>query len=123
MISWLVGSAPVVPIAAYDATGNLFTDPAFSGMVSKVVFGSALPAPLNLAAFFFTYLNRVSFALSVVGSNVISNSVLLQIQPPALLLDNPWLILGDAINGKLNSFRLGWSSQLNTIPATALVGA
>jgi len=122
LISWLSGGSPVAPIAAYDANGNPTTSPAFSGMVSRLVFGASLPTPANLAAFFFTYIDRISFSLSVIDSNVISNSVLLQIQPPPLIPNDPWLILDDAINGKLDSFRLGWSNQFNTTPSTALVG-
>jgi hypothetical protein len=42
---------------------------------------------------------------------------------PSLDQDNPWLILDDTVNGKLDSFRLGWSHQFDTTPGTALVGA
>jgi hypothetical protein len=88
-------------------------NPSFTGSAVKLVFGVALPSSPYLAGYFFAYIDRVTLYLSVIDSNVISNSVMLQMQPPTPT-SNPWLILNDAINGILNSFRLGWSNQFSS---------
>ncbi len=115
------GSA-VQPIEAHDASGVKNTDPNFSQSVVNLVFATALPSLPSTAAFFVTYVDRITFALAVADTNLKSNSVMLQITP-SLDQDNPWLILDDTVNGKLDSFRLGWSHQFDTTPGTALVGA
>lgn len=114
--------AAMQPIEARDAVGVKNTDANFSNMATRLVFASALPSLPSTAAFFVTYVERVTFSLAVAGSNLKSNSVMLQITP-SLDQDNPWLILDDTVNGKLDSFRLGWSHQFDTTPGTALVGA
>ena len=92
-------------------------------MISKLVYAEALPTPLNLSGYFFSYSDYVSLSLEVVDSNITSNPVMLEIEPPATVFDSPWLILDNAINGILDTFRLGATADdIITTPIIPLVG-
>jgi hypothetical protein len=118
----LNGSSPVYPMEAYDSTGKKHTDAGFNGAVVKLVYSAALPSAANIAACFIAFVDRVTMLLQAVESGAKSNSIMLQMAPPELqVADDPWITLDDAVNGKLDSFRLGWSHQFDT-PNLALVG-
>lgn len=101
----------VVPIDAKDVDGHSFTSSAFNGNVRSLVYPSALPdggSINNVGAYFITFIQRVLIRMQLVGSDLFSNYILLQMQTPTLIFENPWLILNDSIQGLLNQFRLGF---------------
>lgn len=121
---WGTSTAPVVPITALDAQGHAYDSQLFSGMVHALVFATSIPqtisgasgyqsgsfasGPGSVGAYFLTFLQRAAIQVQVVGSDVISNSVLLQMALSPILL-TPWLILDSATQGLLNQFRLGYT--------------
>jgi hypothetical protein len=120
------GKTLLRPIQALDAAGKNYDDPAFDGAVKRLVFGEAIPTGPTVGAYFITYVQRVTVQLKAVNSTVISNTVLLDMAVPSLIVENPWLILDDArddadktwdalqgtLQGALTHFRLGWQSPI-----------
>lgn len=110
--AWRTGNVSsgnlILPIDAKDASGHSYTSSSFNGTVKKLVFAQALPLSGNVGAFFVTLIQRVLIRMRLENSNVFSNSILLQMDTPDLIIEDPWLILNDSINGRLNQFRLGY---------------
>ena len=102
-------SGPYRPIAALDAAGHNYTSLSFSGNVTSLVYGQAIPVTGTTGAFFITFLQRLLMHLEVLNSNVVSNSILLQMDVPSPITDNVWLVLNSSTNGQLNTFRLGYA--------------
>ena len=106
----LYSSNLLMPIQALDAAGNDYTSGSFDGNVVKLVYGQTLPTGTTIGAFFITFTQRVLIKVQAIDSNVVSNSILLEMAPALLLSNNVWLILNDQINGRLNQYRLGTNS-------------
>jgi hypothetical protein len=99
------------PLKALDAAGRAHTDSLFSGEVVALVYAQAVPSLNNTAAYFLTFLQRVQIKLMVNGTGVFSNLVLLQMADPLLIVEDPWLIIGDAVQGYIGQYRLGQSND------------
>jgi hypothetical protein len=67
----------------------------FNGDVVQVVFNKTLPNPSQgfVQAYLFQFLEREIIQLQVVDTNIYSNSIMLQMQPPNQLINNPYLVL------------------------------
>jgi hypothetical protein len=96
------------PIDAFDSVGRSYTNSLFNGSVKKLVYPTAVPIGGAIGAYFITFIQRVLIKLQLENSNLFSNSILLQMDTPNLILENPWLILNDQIQGRLNQYRLGY---------------
>lgn len=111
------GPAPngneTVPIYAYDINGNNQFSSMFTGNVISLQFSTGLPdpAPGYLQAYFLQYLEREVVQVQVVGTNILSNSIMLQMQTPQQILSNPYLVL--ALNGTLPSWAPATTYALN----------
>src|SRR5208282_5733650 len=70
----------------------------FNGNVVQVVFNKTLPNPSQgfVQAYLFQFLEREIIQLQVVGTNIYSNSIMLQMQPPNQLISNPYIVLSTA---------------------------
>ena len=103
----------VNPLYAVDDKGHPSTSPNFDGTVAKLVYPYNLPNDSHIAAFYISYIQTVSLMLQVVGSNVKSNVIYIQMGTPPVFNENPFLIIGDKIQGRLNLYRLGgaWPSE------------
>lgn len=110
--AWRTGNisvgALILPINAFDSAGHSYTTAAFDGNVKKLVYAQSLPSQSIVGAYFITFVQRVLIRMQLENSDVFSNYVLLQMAMPGLIVDNPWLILNDSIQGRLNVFRLGY---------------
>ena len=98
------------PVHALDSAGRDYTDSLFNGDVIKLVYGQTLPTVSTIGAYFITFTQRVLIKVQAVDSNVVSNSILIEMAPAPLISNNVWLILNDQINGILNQYRLGTSA-------------
>jgi hypothetical protein len=114
--AWRTGNVSsgdlILPIDALDQAGHSYTSAAFSGSVWQLVYGEALPQNdslvTDIGAYFVTFVQRVLIRMKLENSNLFSNYILLQMDVPQLILENPWLVLDDAIQGRLEQFRLGF---------------
>lgn len=114
--AWRVGNTSlgplVLPIDALDSSGRSYTNSLFNGNVRKLIYSTAVPQNnslvTNIGAYFVTFIQRVLVKMQLENSNLFSNSILLQMATPDLIVENPWLILDDAIQGRLDQFRLGY---------------
>lgn len=98
----------VTPIDARDSSNHSYTSSSFNGNVTSLIYATAVPSGPFVGAYFLTFVQRVLVKLQLDSSNLFSNSILLQMATPTLIVENPWLILNDATNGLLNQFRLGY---------------
>jgi len=111
---------PIVPIEALDVNGNNYTSSLFTGEVVALVYAQPIPSSTTTGAYFLTFLQRVQINLQVLDSNLSSNTVLLQMADPPLIIENPWLVLSDAIQGYLAQYRLGQSNAGSSSGPTSL---
>lgn len=90
-----IGPSTTVPIHAYDINGYDYTSNMFNGEVVQLVFNSGLYNPSQgfVQAYFLQFLEREILQLQVVGTNIYSNSIMLQMQTPQQLIVNPYLVL------------------------------
>ncbi len=107
---FLSASNVLTPSQMLDSSGRNYLDPLFSGNVVKLVYPQSLPLSAAIGAYFVSFLQRTMLRLQVVGSNVVSNYIMLQMANPTLIDDNVWLILNDSVHGILNQYRLGWTT-------------
>ena len=107
---WLTSADVLTPIQALDSLGNNYTSGSFSGNVVRLVYGQTIPSANPVAALFLSFLQRTVIQMQEVGSNVVSNSIMLQMQMSPQINDDIYLILNDAIDGILNQYRLGQTS-------------
>ncbi len=110
--AWRAGNTSlgslILPIDAQDSVGHSYTNSAFDGNVKKLIYSTALPTDASIGAYFLTFVQRVLIKMQLENSNLFSNSILLQMSVPNLIVENPWLIINDSIQGRLNQFRLGY---------------
>jgi hypothetical protein len=106
--AWRSGEAVVRPSTALDASGNAYTAGPFSGSVKQLQFATALPFSSSVGSYFVSYVQRVTVQLQAADSNVLSNTILLEMAVPSVIVENPWLVLDDDVQGRVNQFRLGW---------------
>ena len=111
---------PIVPIEALDVNGNNYTSSLFTGEVVALVYAQPIPSSSVTGAYFLTFLQRVQINLEVVDSNLSSNTVLLQMADPPLIVENPWLVLSDAVQGYIAQYRLGQSNAGSSSGPTSL---
>jgi len=104
---WLNPNNILQPIQALDADGNNYTATGFSGNVVSLVYGQSLPTTGAVAAYFLSFLQRTVIKVQEANSNVVSNSIMLQMQMPPQINDETFLILNNATDGILNQYRLG----------------
>ena len=92
----------------------------FTGNVVKLVFNTGLPntSQAFLQAYFFQFIEREIIQLRVVGTNILSNSIMLEMETPQQILANPYLVLSTdqnthpyyanaSLNSRFNVNRLG----------------
>ena len=74
------------------------TSQGFNGDAVQVVFNQTLPNPSQgfVQAYLFQFLEREIIQMQVVGTNIYSNSIMLQMQPPNQLINNPYIVLSTA---------------------------
>jgi hypothetical protein len=114
-ILWKVQGQPVSPIYAIDDKGNHSNSPHFDGTVVALVYPYALPNDAYVAAFYVDYIRTVSLMLQAVDNpNVLSNVIYIQMGPPPEIDENPFLIIQDKIQGRINLYRVGgaWPTGL-----------
>lgn len=104
----------ILPIDALDVNGVSYTHVGFLGTVKKLVYAAALPLSFNTGAYFVTFLQQVRIQVQLENSNVISNTILLQMAVADVIVENPWLIINDQFQGLINQYRLGWSKPVLT---------
>lgn len=109
LMPFLSSSDILTPSQMLDSNGRNYTDPLFTGNVVRVVYPQSLPTGSTIGAYFVSFLQRAMLRLQVVGSNVVSNYIMLQMANPTIIDDDVWLILNDSIHGILNQYRLGWT--------------
>lgn len=105
-ILWAIGTVATLPLDALDAAGHSYTNVSFDGNVVKLVYSAAVPSGSNVGAYFVTTIQRVTIQMQVENSDIISNTILLEMG----LVDNlgsDWLIIQDSTQGRLNQYRLG----------------
>lgn len=108
---WLNSNNILIPVKVLDANGNDFTSSQFDGNVVSLVYGQSIPNASPTAAYFLTFLQRAVIRMQEENSDVLSNSIMLQIAMSPPINDDVWLTLNDQTNGILNQFRLGISSN------------
>lgn len=121
---WTGAGVPVRPISAKDSEGQIYTpptpNPSFdANSVCWIGYADPVPVGANVGACFVSFLKRVSVWLSALNSNVVSNTIELQLEAPQPISDDPFLRLADSINGRLGLYRLGLTPNqtiLNTTP-------
>lgn len=122
-----VSGSPIFPIHAYDNLGNDYTSGGFNGQVVKLVYSTSLTTDINTQAYFLQFLERQVIQLQVMGTNILSNTIMLQMQAPDQILSNPYLVLSNAsgvtptyplanLNSRLNINRLGIIPDVSTVP-------
>jgi hypothetical protein len=107
---WLTPVNVLTPVQALDSLGNNYTSGSFNGNVVRLVYGQTIPSINPVAAYFLSFLQRTIIKVQEVGSNVVSNSIMLQMQMSPQIDDDIYLILNNATDGILNQFRLGQTS-------------
>lgn len=117
------------PTQAFDLAGNNYTAGGFDGNVVKLKYGASLPTDSFTKAYFVQFLERQVIQLQVVGSTVLSNTIMLQMQTPEQAFDNLYLVLsnqtgvipyfaGADVDSRLNINRLGITIDSATAPLT-----
>ena len=111
-VLWANGAVGIQPLTAVDSLGNAYTSSNFNGLVSKIVYPSALITTPNIGAYFINYVQRVSVQARYVNSDVFSNTIILEMAMPNSANNTPWLTLNSSTQGILNQYRLGWQQDL-----------
>ena len=116
---WTNQGKPVFPSQALDSQGHNYTDQAFSGFVSRLVFPAALPQSSTIGSYFLAYVGRVTLDVMSVDTGVVSNSILLSLATPPEINDNSgvsgYLRPNDRNVGRLNINRLGGALVLPSL--------
>ena len=102
----------IEPLYVEDDVGNKFysegnpsNDPGFNNTVKKIIYPSALPTT-NVGSYLVTFIDRVTIRVKVVGTEIYSNTILIQMESPDLLEDEGYLRLEDDSTGRLDLYRL-----------------
>lgn len=99
--------APLLPVACYDAAGNAQDDPGFDGQVVQLSY-AALPAGGAIGSYFVAYVGRIVLSAQAEEEGVLSNAILLDLQPPPDALDEFGVAGYLQLDiGRLNVNRLG----------------
>jgi hypothetical protein len=120
----------MAPFVSTAQTEGTLTDTLFDGDVVKLVFNTGLVNPSQgfVQAYLLQFLEREIIQLQVVGTNIISNSIMLQMEAPQQLLTNPYMVLSTdatttppyypsaAINSRFNINRLGVTPVVVSAP-------
>jgi hypothetical protein len=119
------------PIEALDANGVNYTGGGFLGTVKKLVFSTAVPLDGTVGAYFVSFIQRVTIKMQLENSDIFSNSILLEMAVPDVIIEDPWLYVdgkvtlppvysgptlitpGTSTNGLVNQFRLGYVRSTN----------
>jgi len=105
-------SVPTYPINVYDINGHNQSSEDFNGEVKYIQYATSLPTPTGLGAYFVVFTQRPTIQLQLSGSNVVSNTIMLQcVCQDESNQVTPWLTLNDTIQGVLNQYRLGWTKN------------
>lgn len=110
-------------------TNGTLTDTLFDGNVVKIVFNTGLPDPSQgfVQAYLFQFLEREIIQVQVVGTNILSNSIMLQMATPEQIVSNPYMVLSTdttitpyypyaSENSRFNVNRLGQSPVVSITP-------
>lgn len=85
------------PFAATPQTEGILNDLSrgFNGEAVEIVWSTGLTNPSQgfVQAYLLQFLEREIIQMQVVGTNIYSNSIMLQMQAPNQLLSNPYLVL------------------------------
>jgi hypothetical protein len=92
-ITYQTNAAILAPTFQHSGTLN-DTSQGFNGDAVQVVFNQTLPNPSQgfVQAYLFQFLEREIIQMQVVGTNIYSNSIMLQMQPPNQLINNPYIV-------------------------------
>ncbi len=101
------GALPLLPADAMDVNGRSYLDPLFNGEVKFLTYPSAIPQDAKVGAYFITYLGRVTLQVQTIDTNILSNSLLLQLDVPPILTDD---------SGVAGYLRLGPVEILSALP-------
>jgi hypothetical protein len=120
-----------VPFASTPQTSGILTDTIFTGNVVKLVFNTGLfnPSQGFVQAYFLQFLEREIIQMQVAGTNILSNSIMLEMQAPNQLLANPYLVLSTdstvhpyypaaSENSRFNINRLGVNPPVLSAPTS-----
>jgi hypothetical protein len=111
-VLWNINGVQVNPIDAQDSTGHSYTNPSFNGLVTKLIYNISVNTSSTVGAYFITFIQRVSLQVKCVDSNIISNTILLEMAISNPINQDPWLILNNSSQGILNQYRLGWQQDI-----------
>lgn len=120
-----------VPFGSTPQINGVLIDTLFDGNVVSLQFNQGLPIASQgfVQAYLFQFLEREIIQLRVVGTNILSNSIMLQMQTPEQILNNPYLVLstdatttppfyaGADANSRFNINRLGIVPSVVTVPS------
>lgn len=89
------GPSVSVPLHLFDKDGNDFTSVSFDGNVVKIQFSTGMPNPSPgfLQAYLLQFLERQIVQMRVQGTSILSNSIMLQMQIPEQIVNNPYIVL------------------------------
>ena len=118
-VLWVSAGVPVRPIDACDSAERSYTDPAFNGQVVSLEYADSIPVGETVGACFVSFLKRVSIWLNALNSNVVSNTIMLQLEAPQPISEDPFLRLADSINGRLGLYRLGLTPNQSILNSTS----
>ncbi len=92
-LTYQTNAATLAPTVQHSGTLN-DTSQGFNGDAVQVVFNQTLPNPSQgfVQAYLFQFLEREIIQMQVVGTNIYSNSIMLQMQPPNQLINNPYIV-------------------------------
>jgi hypothetical protein len=92
-LSYQTNVGVLAPTAQLSGT-LVDTSQGFNGEAVQVVFDKTLPNPSQgfVQAYLFQFLEREIIQMQVVGTNIYSNSIMLQMQPPNQLINNPYIV-------------------------------
>lgn len=117
------------PFTSTPQTRGALTDTVFNGEVVQLVFNTGLPNPSQgfVQAYLVQFLEREIVQMQVVGTNILSNSIMLQMEAPQQILSNPYLVLSTDTtvtpwyptplqNSRFNVNRLGITPVTSSTP-------
>ena len=81
------GVLALEPVGAYDSNGFRHTDAGFNGQVVQLDYGTALPSDSTMACYFLAFSGRLLIQVQAVDSGVLSNSIMLFLEPPPEVVD------------------------------------
>jgi hypothetical protein len=108
------------PLTVLDENGNNQSSSVFTGNVAAIVYQQAIPESSIVGAYYLTLSGQlVSLQLRVHGTNIYSNTLVLELGQLPYLGNNPWLIVNGILdtetppvlkNGTIGTYKLGYHS-------------